>query len=311
MIDGNHMKIFDENDYLDLLSIQDFIRYAYSRAEESALFYGHGTDNPWDDMRQLVLDSLSLPHDLPDNLLNCTLSRSEKDYLFQQVLLRIRQHVPVPYLTNKAYFCDLEFYVDERVLIPRSPIAESIRQQFSPWINPAKVHHILDMCTGSACIAIACCYAFSEAEVDAVDISREALEVAEINRQKHELAEQLSLYQSDCFNDLPQKNYDIIIANPPYVGDAEMQTLPREYTHEPEMALQAPDNGMEIVDRILRDAYHYLSQDGMLVMEVGNSETLVNERYPDLALTWLEFEYGGEGVFLVSSKQLQAYFESR
>jgi ribosomal protein L3 glutamine methyltransferase len=302
------MNLYDENDYQDLETIQDMIRYAYSRSMASDIYYGHGTNNAWDEMRQLILDSLSLAYDVPDQILNCRLSTKEKQFLFTQLSQRLNARIPVPYLTKKAYFCDLEFYVDERVLIPRSPIAELIRQGFSPWIQESQVHRILDMCTGSACIAIACCYAFPDAEVDAVDISENALAVAEINRHRHALEGALNLIQSDCFDTLSEKKYDLIIANPPYVGHDEILDLPEEYKHEPQMALEAEDNGMALVEKILKQAVDYLSDDGILIMEVGNSEPLVDERFPDLALTWLDFEYGGQGVFLVSSKDLSNYF---
>ncbi len=300
---------YQDKDCQDLLTIRDFLRYAYTRAEQSQLFYGHGTDNPADDMRQLILDSLSLPYDIPDEFMDCRLTQAEKKMLFERIEKRIDQHVPVPYLTHKAYFCDLPFYVDERVLIPRSPFAELIQQHFSPWVDVDDTHRILDMCTGSACMAIACCYAFPEAEVDAVDISSDALDVAEINLKKHGLEEQLHLIQSDCFDNVPANQYDLIISNPPYVGDEEMSTLPKEYLHEPSLALRADDEGLKIVDKILRQSINYLTDKGVLIMEVGNSDELVMERYQQLPVIWLEFEQGGHGVFMVTAEHLNAYFK--
>lgn len=304
------MTDYTEKDCLELETINDFLRLAYSWARQSDLFFGHGTDNAWDDMRQLILGSLALPYDIADVLLESRLLGKEKKYLYSQMRKRIVDRIPVPYLTHEAYFCGLPFYIDERVLIPRSPLAELIQEQFAPWVEPSQVELILDMCTGSACIAIACCYAFPDAEVDAVDISVDALAVAKINQEKHGLEDQLNLIQSDCFKAISNVRYDIIVSNPPYVGGQEMKTLPEEYRHEPVLALEAADNGLAIVDNILRNAQHFLSKEGILVLEVGNSDELVMETYPDLPLTWLEFEHGGHGVFVVSSEQLADYFES-
>jgi ribosomal protein L3 glutamine methyltransferase len=275
------------------------------------LYYGHGTDNAWDDMHSLILRSLYLPYDLDPNLLNARLTTSEKKHLCQQLEKRINQRVPVPYLIKEAYFCDLLFYVDERVLIPRSPIAELIKNQFSPWIDANQVHRILDLCTGSGCIAIACCYAFPEAQVDAVDISSEALAVAEINREQLGVDEQLTLIESDCFAKVPQVHYDLIVSNPPYVGKVEMQNLPDEFRHEPVLALETGNNGLAIVDVILQNAHAYLNEHGILVVEVGNSEEALAEAYPHVPFTWLEMNHGGQGVFLLTKQQLDEYFHGR
>ncbi len=292
----------------ELVTILDFLRFSLSCATEAQLYYGHGTDNAWDDMRSLILRSLSLPHDIDPILLSARVTSSEKKYLCQQLEKRINQRVPVPYLIKEAYFCELAFYVDERVLIPRSPIAELIREQFSPWIEEEQVHHILDLCTGSGCIAIACCYAFPEALVDAVDISSEALAVAFINRERLEVEEQLTLIESDCFANVPPKLYDIIVCNPPYVGKEEMQTLPDEYRHEPVLALETSNNGLSIVEKILKSAHSYLSEHGILIVEVGNSEEALCEAYPSVPFTWLEMSHGGQGLFLLTKQQLEEYF---
>ena len=292
----------------DFKSIIDFLRFGLSRAKAAHLYYGHGTDNAWDDMLALVLGCLDLPPDLSPMLLHAQLTKDEKALLCQQLERRIHDRVPVPYLTHEAYFCDLSFYVDERVLIPRSPIAELIKQQFSPWIAEEDVEHVLDLCTGSGCIAIACCYAFPEASVDAVDISPEALDVAEMNRQRHGVQDVLTLIKSDCFDTVPATKYDIIISNPPYVGHEEMQTLPDEYRHEPKLALETTNNGLTIVEKILVHAHAYLSEHGILVVEVGNSEKALLEAYPHVPFTWLDFEQGGEGVFLLTCQQLKDYF---
>ncbi|RUR09282.1 50S ribosomal protein L3 N(5)-glutamine methyltransferase [Legionella sp. km772] len=292
----------------ELVTILDFLRFSLSCATEAQLYYGHGTDNVWDDMRSLILRSLSLPYDVDPALLNARLTTNEKKYLCQQLEKRINQRVPVPYLIKEAYFCDLPFYVDERVLIPRSPIAELIREQFSPWIEEGQVGRVLDLCTGSGCIAIACCYAFPEALVDAVDISSEALAVAAINKERLAVDEQLTLIESDCFDEVPAQHYDIIVSNPPYVGKEEMQTLPDEYRHEPVLALETSNNGLSIVEKILNTAHAYLSEQGILVVEVGNSEEALCEAYPSVPFTWLEMSHGGQGIFLLTKQQLEEYF---
>ena len=292
----------------DFNSIIDFIRFGLSRARAEPLHYGHGTDNAWDDILTLVLGSLSLPIGVDPLLLQAQLTKDEKTFLCQQLKRRIVDRVPVPYLTHEAYFCDLTFYVDERVLIPRSPIAELINQQFSPWIQADTVERILDLCTGGGCIAIACCAAFPEAQVDAVDISSDALAVAEMNRQRHGVQDQLTLIESDCFAAVPAVRYDIIVSNPPYVGSDEMQTLPNEYRHEPVLALETGNNGLAIVDTILHAAHEYLTDDGILVVEVGNSEEALVDAYPDVPFVWLDFEHGGQGIFLLTAKEIKHHF---
>lgn len=292
----------------ELVTILDFLRFSLTSATKAHLYYGHGTDNAWDDMRSLILRSLSLPYDVDPHLLNARLTTSERKHLCQQLDKRINQRVPVPYLIKEAYFCDLPFYVDERVLIPRSPIAELINNQFSPWIDAENVHHILDLCTGSGCIAIACCYAFPDAQVDAVDISSEALAVAAINCEELGVEDQLALIESDCFNNVPPQQYDLIVSNPPYVGKEEMQTLPDEFRHEPVLALETNNNGLAIVEKILNNAHAYLSDNGILVVEVGNSEEALCEAYPLVPFTWLEMSHGGQGIFLLTKKQLEEFF---
>lgn len=291
-------------------TIIDFLRFGISQANASNLYYGHGTDNAWDDILALILDSLSLPIDCDPMLLQARLTPAEKQTLVYRLSRRIIDKVPVPYLTNEAYFCDLAFYVDERVLIPRSPIAELIQQQFSPWLEAERVERILDLCTGSACIAIACIDAFPNAHVDAVDISAEALEVAEINRERHGVQEVLTLIESDCWSNVPKERYDLIVSNPPYVGTEEMQTLPEEYLYEPRLALETENNGLAIVEKILANAHDYLTEDGILVVEVGNSDEALANAFPQIPFTWLDFENGGHGVFLLTRQQLEAYFAS-
>ena len=290
--------------------ILDFLRYGLSYANSKKLYYGHGTDNAWDDIWALVLGSLYLPLDIDPILLDARLTPDEQKHLMEQLNRRVIDRVPVAYLTQQAYFCGLKFYVDQRVLIPRSPLAEMIQQQFAPWILEDQVVNILDLCTGSGCIALACCAAFPQAQVDGSDLSADALVVAEINAQQHGVLDQVHWYLSDGFDQLPQKSYDIIVSNPPYVGGDEMQTLPVEYMHEPNMALQAASNGLAFVEQILPQAYRYLSEHGILVVEVGNSDQALMEAYPEVPFLWLDFEHGGHGVFLLTRQQLITYFST-
>ena len=300
-----------DNAVQELKKILDFLRFGITQAISHALFYGHGTDNAHDDILALILGSLSLPFDTDPILMHSRLTLDEKQLLGKQLSSRIVDHVPVPYLTNTAYFCGLSFYVDRRVLIPRSPIAELINQQFSPWIDAENVRHILDLCTGSACIAIACCYAFPDALIDAVDLSPDALQVANINRERHGLHEDdITIIESDCWEKVPATRYDIIISNPPYVGDEEMDSLPEEYRHEPDIALRTDKNGLAIVEKILASAQNYLTDNGILVVEVGNSAETLVDAYPDIPFTWLEFAQGGQGVFLLTCEQLKEHFAS-
>ena len=290
-------------------TVLDFLRYGITKSHEHQLYFGHGTQRAQDDIWALIAGTLSLPFDCNPLFLQARVTDEEKDLLVDRLTARIIKRIPVPYILQEAHFCELTFFVDERVLIPRSPIAELIRQQFSPWIEADSVMRILDLCTGSGCIAIACCEAFPDAYVDAIDVSLPALEVAAINQARYHLEEQLTLIHSDCWQSIPHANrYDIIVSNPPYVGDEEMLTLPKEYCHEPDMALRATNNGLAIVEEILKKAASYLNEKGILVVEVGNSEDALVEAYPNVPFMWLEFECGGEGVFMLTREQLQEFF---
>ncbi len=291
--------------YPELTTIRDFIRYATSRFNEAALYFGHGTDNAWDEASSLVLHTLHLPHDINPTVLDAHLIKEEQATLLKLIEERVTKRIPVPYLTHEAWFAGLSFYVDERVLIPRSPIAELIEHQFEPWIAAEDVHTILDLCTGSGCIAIACAKAFPEAEIDASDISPEALAVAKINVLRQNVEDQVHLYESDLFTSLPLKKYDIIVSNPPYVDGADLVALPPEYLHEPRLGLEGGTEGIDFVVRILQQARQYLSPQGILVVEVGNSEVALAERFPHIPFTWLEFERGGGGVFLLTAEQVE------
>ena len=290
----------------DLQSIQDIIRWSFSRFEEADLFYGHGTDNAWDEAVALVFFTLSLPFNTPDTVLQSRLTSTEKNLICERVGKRINQKIPVAYLTNKAMFCDCEYFVDERVLVPRSPIAELIENHFEPWIDSTKVKNILDLCTGSGCIAIACAQYFPDAVVDAGDISSDCIDVAEINREKLQ-QDNVAFYQSDLLEHIPRKKYDIIVSNPPYVDAEDFGDIPGEFMAEPKLGLTSGNDGLELTRRLLKQADRYLSDNGILVVEVGNSALAMENSYPDVEFTWLEFERGGDGVFLLSKKQL-AYF---
>ncbi|WP_136482504.1 50S ribosomal protein L3 N(5)-glutamine methyltransferase [Vibrio sp. H11] len=298
-------KIFVEEAVSELHTLQDMIRWTVSRFNAANLFYGHGTDNAWDEAVQLILPTLYLPIDVPPHVLNSRLTTSERLRVVERVVMRIKDRTPVAYLTNKAWFCGLEFFVDERVLVPRSPIGELIQAQFEPWLVE-EPQRIMDMCTGSGCIAIACAHAFPDAEVDAIDISAAALEVAEQNIQDHGLEQQVYPIRSDLFRDLPKEQYDVIVTNPPYVDEEDMNSLPDEFRHEPELGLAAGTDGLKLVRRILANAPNYLTEKGILICEVGNSMIHMMEQYPEIPFTWIEFEHGGHGVFMLTRDQLLA-----
>ena len=296
-------KIFVDEAVSELHTIQDMLRWAVSRFNAANVYYGHGTDNPWDEAIQLVLPSLYLPLDIPEDMYTSRLITSERQRIVERVIRRVNERIPVAYLTNKAWFCGLEFYVDERVLVPRSPIGELINNYFDEQL-PKTPNHILDLCTGSGCIAIACAQAFPEAEVDAVDISSDALAVTEQNIQQHGLEYRVTPIRSDLFRDLPAIRYDLIVTNPPYVDEEDMSDLPQEFRFEPELGLAAGKDGLDLVRRILACAPDYLSDDGVLICEVGNSMVHLIDQYPDIPFTWLEFDNGGDGVFMLTQSQL-------
>ncbi|EPQ7119383.1 50S ribosomal protein L3 N(5)-glutamine methyltransferase [Escherichia coli] len=268
-------KIFVDEAVNELQTIQDMLRWSVSRFSAANIWYGHGTDNPWDEAVQLVLPSLYLPLDIPEDMRTARLTSSEKHRIV------------------------------ERVLVPRSPIGELINNKFAGLISK-QPQHILDMCTGSGCIAIACAYAFPDAEVDAVDISPDALAVAEQNIEEHGLIHNVIPIRSDLFRDLPKVQYDLIVTNPPYVDAEDMSDLPNEYRHEPELGLASGTDGLKLTRRILGNAADYLADDGVLICEVGNSMVHLMEQYPDVPFTWLEFDNGGDGVFMLTKEQLIA-----
>lgn len=291
----------------DLQTLRDYIRLAMTYFQKNSVFYGHGTDNAWDEAVQLVLNAVHLPWDANPAILDARLTQTERIKVLDFIQRRAEQRIPLPYLVGEAWFLGMPFYVDERVLIPRSPIAELIEQEFDPWLRPGQVDRILDLCTGSGCIGIACAYAFPEAEVDLADISSDALDVAQTNVERHELNGRVHVIQSDLFNALKGKRYDLIVSNPPYVDLQDLSNMPAEFHHEPALALGSGDQGLDITRRILREACEYLDEEGLLVVEVGNSEAHLIELYPEVPFMWAEFEKGGNGVFMISARDLRPH----
>jgi ribosomal protein L3 glutamine methyltransferase len=294
------------------VTVRDLINGGARRLTRARVFYGHGTENALDESAALVFHALNLSHDAGAAAYGHRVTAAAKQRAEALISRRIDERIPAVYLTNETWFAGIPFHVDPRVLIPRSALAELIEHQFTPWIDPVRVKRVLDVGTGSGCIAIACAMAFPRAHVDAVDISKDALDVARINVRKHRLGRRVRLVESDHFSGLSNirtQTYDIIVSNPPYVGAREMRTLPPEYRHEPRIALAAGDSGLDSVRVILRDAGRYLRPNGLLVVEVGNTETSVRRAFRSLPFVWLDFERGGGGVFLLTAEQLHAHGE--
>lgn len=288
----------------ELDSPLDFVRWGASRFNESGLAFGHGTDNAVDEALGLVLHALHLEPGVPDDVLRAKLTRAEKIAVTDLLRRRIESRLPAAYLTRAAWFAGMRFYVDERVLVPRSPIAEWIERGFEPWLDPQRVRRILDLATGSGCIAIACAAAFPNARVDASDVSEDALAVAAINVQEHGLESRVRLRHSRVFDALPE-TYDLIVSNPPYVRRETYAALPREYRYEPEQGLVAGEDGLAVVEEILRQAYEHLTPGGLLVVEVGESAPALVEKHPRLPFTWLDMARGGDHVFALTREQLK------
>jgi ribosomal protein L3 glutamine methyltransferase len=289
-----------------LPSIIDWVRFASSEFERQGVYYGHGTDNPWDEALLLVTATLQMPIEISPQQAQCRLINAEREQLAELIQRRIDERIPVAYLINEAWFCGMPFYVDERVLVPRSPLAEIIQNRVSPFMDGKEPVRILDLCCGSGCIGIASLQVFPDAQLDLADLSRDALDVAEINIERHQLFDQVAAIESDLFSNL-QPGYDLILSNPPYVDAEDLADMPAEYQHEPAMGLGSGNDGLDITRQILANACDYLNPEGVLVVEVGNSWIHLEAQFPDVPFTWVEFEHGGDGVFVFTREQLAAH----
>lgn len=289
-----------------LHTIIDWIRFASSQFQSNQLYYGHGTDNPWDEAVLLVTASLHLPFDITPQQAECRIITDEKALLAERIQRRVEDRIPVAYLINEAWFAGMPFYVDERVLVPRSPLAELLDNRVGPWLDGLEPLRVLDLCCGSGCIGIASLQQFEEAQLDLADLSEDALDVAQINVERYGLYEQVAVIKSDLFSNL-QGPYDLILSNPPYVDAEDLADMPQEYHHEPAMGLGSGDDGLDITRRILAEAPDYLSDNGVIVVEVGNSWINLEAAFPQVPFTWVSFENGGDGVFVFTKAELERY----
>ncbi len=287
-------------------TVAELVRYGAGEFERAGLAFGHGTENAVDESAALVFHALGLDHARAEEAYQLRPEASDVAGVLRLFGERISRRVPAAYLIGRMWFAGLEFEVDERVIVPRSPFAELIAARFEPWIDPARVQRILDIGTGSGCIAIACAKAFPDARVDAVDISPDALAVARRNVVRHGVGDRLELLQGDVFGPVGERRYDLIVSNPPYVSDDEMAVLPQEYRHEPDLALRAGGDGLDVVRRILDGAAARLAPGGAIFVEVGDSDERLAHAYPRLPFTWLEFERGGGGLFVLRREQLKS-----
>ncbi|HCI13977.1 MAG: ribosomal protein L3 N(5)-glutamine methyltransferase [Gallionellales bacterium GWA2_60_142] len=298
------------NDYFsgtanNLKTVRDWLRFAVSRFNQAKLFFGHGSDDPYDEAAYLILHTLHLPIDRLEPFLDARLTDSERAEVLNIIQRRVEQRVPAAYLTNEAFLGDFSFYVDERVIVPRSFIAELLREQLSPWIaEPEEISSVLDLCTGSGCLAILAASAFPNALVDAVDLSKDALAVAERNVADYVLQDRIELIQSDLFANLGGRKYDIIISNPPYVDAESVALLPQEYLHEPELSLGSGDDGLDATRAILAQAADHLTDNGILIVEIGHNREVLEAAYPDLPFTWLDVTAGDQFVFMLHRNDL-------
>ena len=281
------------------------VRWGASEFEREGLSFGHGFATALDEARYLTLHALALPYDLTDGYLDAVLTLAEREEIIERLGQRLRTRKPAAYLTRESWFCGLRFYVDERVLVPRSPIAELIANHFEPWIDSNRVGRILDLCCGSGCIGISAQYYFPEADVCLSDLSADALEVAQTNLQQHDLDGTVTLCQSDLFDAIPPGKFDVIVSNPPYVDADDMAALSDEYLAEPQLGLAAGTDGLLLVDRILETAPDFLGEHGILIVEVGNSQAAMENKYQFLPMTWIDFELGGSGVCCIRGEDLR------
>lgn len=286
------------------------LQYCSDALAASEVYFGHGTDNAWDEAAQLVLSVAKLPMDSDDGVLRQPLEEQALVRIGQLLQRRIAEHLPLPYLLGRAWFAGLEFLCDRRAIVPRSPIAELIQHGFQPWYSGDEPRRILDLCCGGGCIGLAVAYYFPDAHVDLVDIDSEALALANENAAFLQVQDRVTICQSDLFHALTSGDYDLIISNPPYVDAADLASMPAEYRHEPERALGSGVDGLDITRRILKEARRYLRDDGLLIIEVGNSWPALEDAYPTVPFTWVEFEHGGEGVFALTARELEEYRKS-
>ena len=289
----------------ELSTLRDLMRFSVSRFREAGLYFGHGTDNAWDEAAYLLLHTLQLPVDRLEPFLDARLTSDERAAALHIIKRRITERLPAAYLTHEAWLGDARFYVDQRVIVPRSHIAELLREQLGPWVDdPWAVGRVLDLCTGSGCLAILAAQAFPEAQVDAVDISPDALAVARRNVDDYQLGDRIRLVESDAFAALGDALYDVIISNPPYVDAAAMSALPDEYRREPELALASGEDGLDFVRVILSEAAAHLNPNGLLVVEIGNNQAVLERAFPELPFTWLDTAAGDEYVFMLRREDL-------
>lgn len=290
-------------------TVGEALEYCSETLAASDLYFGHGTDNPWDEAVQLVLSVSDLPVDSDDGVLPHPLAPGALGRIEELLRQRIVARRPLPYLLGRAWFAGLEFRCDERAIIPRSPLAELILNEFRPWYSGPPPGRVLDLCCGGGCIGLAVAHYFPEAAVDLADIDPDALALAGENAALLDLRDRVSISQSDLFSGLAGRRYDIILSNPPYVDSTDLASLPAEFRHEPELALGSGPDGLDLTRRILAEAANFLAPGGLLVVEVGNSWAALEQAYPQVPFTWLEFEHGGHGVFALTAKELQDYDE--
>ncbi len=288
-----------------LHTIRDLLRFAVSQFNKAGLHFGHGSATAYDEAAYLILKTLYLPLDQLEPFLDARVTDSECKQVLEIIERRVKDRIPAAYLTHEAWLGDFSFYVDERVIIPRSFIAELLQTQLAPWIaEPDHITTALDLCTGSGCLAILMAHAFDNAHIDAADISPQALAVAHKNVQDYGLEHRIGLIESDLFSALQGKRYDLIISNPPYVNAESMESLPQEYRHEPQNALASGDDGLEATRQILQQAVRHLTDEGILVVEIGHNRDALEQAFPRLPFTWLETSGGDEFVFLLQRNQL-------
>jgi ribosomal protein L3 glutamine methyltransferase len=289
----------------ELSSIRDWLRYTVSRFESSEIFFGHGTTNAYDEAIWLIFGCLNLPHDTIENFLDAHLTKKEKKNLSFLIEKRINDKIPTAYLLNEAWLRGYKFYVDERVIVPRSLIAESLSENLYPWINaPEKIYNALDLCTGSGCLGIMMAHSFRNAIIDLVDLSEKALQVAKININHYGLNDKIKLIQSDLFEALENKKYDLIISNPPYVNQASVDNFPMEFLKEPSIALGSGKDGLDHTIRIIREAKRYLNENGILIIEIGHNKDVLLKKFPKLQFQWLDVSLGNDFVFMVEKSHL-------